>query len=234
MKVLVTSRSFGKVSPEPLQILKDAGLDVIMMGSDYTDEKFAETITDCDALIIGAHKFHPELMAKCKKLQIVAKHGAGLDNLDIPAAKALGVTVTNVPAMNANAVADLTVGLMLDVLRGISKSSSDVKNGIWRSYIGKDMYAKTLGLIGFGNIAKNVARRAKGFSMKIIAYDPYITDIPEEFKGYVRMGTLEEVLKQGDIVSVHIPLSPDTLNLLCKDTMLLMKKGAFQIGRAHV
>ena len=233
MKVLVTSRSFGKVSQEPLEILKKAGREVIFMGTDYTDEKFEAAIPDCDALIIGAHKFTPELMAQCKKLQIIAKHGAGLDNIDLPAAKNLGVTVTNVPAMNANAVADLALAHMLNLCRGVSLCAKNVQNGIVKIHIGRDLYAKTLGLVGFGNIAKNVARRARGFSMKVIAYDPYIKEVPEEFAEYVRLGTLDEVIEQCDFISIHVPLTDETKNMFNKDSMYRMKQGAFLINTSR-
>lgn len=233
MKVLVTSRSFGKVSQEPIQVLRDAGLEITLMGTDYTDEKFAAAVPEYDALIIGAHRFDPELMARCGKLRIIAKHGAGLDNIDLPRAKELGITVTNVPAMNSNAVADLAVAHMLNVCRGVSRCAQNVKEGTWKTHVGRDLYAKVLGLVGFGNIAKNVARRAKGFSMKVLAYDPYVTEIPEEFQDYVRLTTLGEVIENGDFVSIHVPLTPDTKNLFNKEMMLRMKKGAFLINTAR-
>ena len=229
-KVLVTSRSFGKVSDEPLNILKEAGLEVTLMGADFDEEKFKAAVPEYDALIIGAHKFYPEDMAKCEKLQIICKHGAGLDNIYLDEAKAQGVRVTNVPAMNANAVADLAVAHMLNVCRGVSLCSANVKSGQWKTYIGKDMYHKTLGLIGFGNIAKNVARRAHGFSMDVIAYDPYVKEIPEEFKEYVRLGTLDEVIENGDFVSIHVPLTEETRDMFNKESMGRMKEGAYLIN----
>ena len=229
-KVLVTSRSFGKVSDEPLNILKEAGLEVTLMGADFDEEKFKAAVPEYDAHIIGAHKFYPEDMAKCEKLQIICKHGAGLDNIYLDEAKAQGVRVTNVPAMNANAVADLAVAHMLNVCRGVSLCSANVKSGQWKTYIGKDMYHKTLGLIGFGNIAKNVARRAHGFSMDVIAYDPYVKEIPEEFKEYVRLGTLDEVIENGDFVSIHVPLTEETRDMFNKESMGRMKEGAYLIN----
>ena len=232
-KVLVTSRSFGKVSDEPLNILKDAGLEVTLMGTDFDEEKFKQVIPEYDALIIGAHKFHPEDMAKCEKLQIICKHGAGLDNIPLDAAKAQGVTVTNVPAMNANAVADLAVAHMLNVCRGVSACSAKVKDGQWKPFIGKDMYNKALGLVGFGNIAKNVARRAKGFSMQVIAYDPYVKEVPDEFKEYVRLGSIDDVIENSDFVSIHIPLTDETRNMFDKAALARMKEGAYLINTSR-
>ncbi len=232
-KVLVTSRSFGKVSEEPMRILQDAGFDVTLMGADFDEETFKAAVADYDALIIGAHKFYPEDMKKCAKLQIICKHGAGLDNIFLPEAKELGIAVTNVPAMNAGAVADLTVAHMLNVCRGVSVCSADVKAGGWKTFVGKDMYLKTLGLIGFGAIAKNVARRARGFSMQVLAYDPYVTEVPEEFKDYVRLVSFEEAVEQGDFVSIHVPLTGETRDLFNKETMARMKEGAYLINTSR-
>lgn len=233
MKVLVTSRSFGQAGEEALLILKDAGIEVTRLVDNYTDEKFAECISDYDALIIGSHKFPAELMEHCKHLQIIAKHGAGLDNIDLEAAKRLGIMVTNVPAANANAVADLTVAHMLNLCRGVSVSAQQVQEGKWKIYMGCDMYAKTLGLIGFGNIARNVARRARGFSMKIIAYDPYIQEVPEEFRDYVELASLDEVTKKSDFVSVHVPLTKETYGMFDRNRIAAMKHGAFLINTSR-
>jgi D-3-phosphoglycerate dehydrogenase len=152
-KVLITSRSFGKTSSEPFSILEQGGVSYTMMGADYSDEKFSQVVADYDGIILGAHQFCVEDMERCENLKIIAKHGAGIDNIDVDKAKELGITVTNVPAMNANAVADLAFAHILNSSRGVSLTNKWVQKGQWKTYIGKDVYAKTLGLIGFGNIA---------------------------------------------------------------------------------
>lgn len=230
MKVLVTSRSFGNAGNEAFEILKEAGIEYTLMGSDYTDEKFKAVIADYDALIIGAHKFEPEDIRRCEKLKIVCKHGAGLDNIPLDIMKEQGITVTNVPAMNANAVADLTMGHILNVCRGISFTDAQVRKGIWKVFIGRDAYSKTLGLVGFGAIAKNVAKRAKGFSMKVLAYDPFLKEVPEEFQDFVTLTDFETMVKNSDFISIHVPLTPETKNLFDKETILKMKKDAYLIN----
>lgn len=232
-KVLVTSRSFGKVSSQPLDILKDAGCEVTLMGADFDEKRFKAVVADYDALIIGAHKFYPQDMARCAKLQIIAKHGAGLDNIFLDEARAQGVTVTNVPAMNAGAVADLAMAHMLNLCRGVSRCAAGVKSGRWQTFVGRDLHKKTLGLIGFGAIAKNVARRARGFEMQVLVYDPYISEVPAEFADYVKLVTLEEVIAGGDFISIHVPLSDETRDLLNKESMLRMKEGAYLINTAR-
>ena len=230
MKVLVTSRSFGNAGNEAFEILNQAGIEYTLMGSDYTDEKFEAVIADYDALIIGAHQFKPEDIRRCDKLKIVCKHGAGLDNIPLEVMKEQGITVTNVPAMNANAVADLTMGHILNVCRGISYTDALVRKGVWKIFIGRDAYNKTLGLVGFGAIAKNVARRAKGFSMKVLAYDPFVKEVPEEFKDFVTLVDFETMVKNSDFISIHVPLTKDTKDLFNKETILKMKKDAYLIN----
>ncbi|WP_317856125.1 phosphoglycerate dehydrogenase [Chakrabartyella piscis] len=232
-KVLITSRSFGKTSPKPFAILEEAGIEYTLMGTDFDEEAFKKAIPEYDALVIGAHKFYPEDMAKCPNLKLIAKHGAGLDNIFLEEAKELGICVTNVPAMNANAVADLAFAHMLNISRGVSFTNNQVHTGAWKSFIGKDVYQKTLGLVGFGAIAKNVARRAKGFSMKVLAYDPFVTEVPEEFAEYVTLADLDTVTKQSDIVSIHVPLLDSTKNLFDEARIMMMQPESYLINTSR-
>ena len=231
-RVLITSRSFGQVSEEPLNILKENSIEVDFQNDEYNEEKFQSIIGNYDALIIGAHEFSPKAMEKAKKLKIICKHGAGLDNINLEAAKKYNIRATNVPATNSNAVADLAFGLMLDVARKISFAASRVKDGLWERVIGTDVCYKTLGVIGFGAIAKNVAKRAGGFGMKVLAYDPYVTDLPDGFP-HVSLVTFEDVIKQSDFISVHVPLNDATRNLIGREQMEMMKKGAFIINTSR-
>jgi len=227
---MITSRSFGSVSDKPFEILEGADLQHTMMGKGFEQALFEQSIVDYDALIIGAHPFPKEVMKKCVNLKIIAKHGAGLDNIDLEAARELGIRVTNVPSMNANAVADLTFGHILNVARGITICSNLVKKGQWKTYIGVDVFNKTLGILGFGAIAKNVARRAKGFSMKVLAYDPFVKELPEEFRDYVELTDLDSVIRQSDFLSIHVPLTEKTRNMLNYERLSAMKKEAFLIN----
>lgn len=232
-KVLITSRSFGKISDEPLNILENAGFEVTLKGQDFDQAEFEAIIPDYDALIIGAHEFPEDVMERCHKLKIICKHGAGLDNIHLDKAKAMGIVVCNVPGTNANAVADLTFGLMLAVARNIVTTNRWVHEGNWKTAIGVDVFGKTLGLLGFGAIAKNVARRARGFNMKVLAYDPYVKALPEEFSGYVTLCTQEEVITGCDFLSLHLPLTEETRNIIAAPELARMKKGAYVINCAR-
>ena len=232
-KLLITSRSFGQISDEPLAILKKAGYQADFYNQSFDPDEFEARIIDYDVLIIGGHRFPEELLRRCSNLKLICKHGAGLDNIPLEAAKEMGVRVCNVPGTNAGAVADLTFGLILDLSRRISFADRKVRSGSWGTVIGTDVFSKTLGLLGFGAIAKNVARRAKGFSMNVLAFDPYVTELPEEFTGYVKLCTKEEVLSRSDILSAHLPLTEETRHIISFPELQQMTKGSFLINTSR-
>jgi D-3-phosphoglycerate dehydrogenase len=232
-KVLITSRSFGSISSKPVDILEAAGLEVVHKGKDFNQEEFERIAPEFDALIIGAHEFPEEVMAKCDHMQIICKHGAGLDNIHLDAAKTQGITVCNAPGTNSNAVADLAMGFMLACARKVLIADRNVHAGTWKTVTGVDVYAKTLGLFGFGAIAKNVARRAHGFSMKVMAYDPYIKELPEEFRDYVTLCDKEDIIRECDFLSVHMPLTEETRDMVSAKEMAAMKEGSIIINTAR-
>ncbi len=233
MKVLITSRSFGKIGDSAKKILEDAGIEITNISVNFDQAEFERIIPEYDALIIGAHDFSEADMERCPKLKIICKHGVGLDNIHVNKAKELGIAVCNAPGTNSNAVADLALGLMLSVCRKISHSAALVREGVWKSHIGEDVCGKTLGLLGFGAIAKGVARRARGFGMKILAYDPFVTQLPEEFEGWVELCDMDKVITSCDILSVHIPLTPETRNTISTAELAKMKQGSYVINTAR-
>lgn len=233
-KVLVTSGSFGEVSDEPLGILKEYDMQVDFENGSYDEEKFLNIISEYDALIIGAHELMAKAMEKAKKLKIICKHGAGVDNIDLEAARKFNICVTNVPATNSNAVADMAFGLILDVARKISLSSRQVKSALWerKKNIGVDVYRKTLSLVGFGAIARNMARRAVGFGMEVYAHDPFVSEQLEEYS-YVKLVSFKEAIERADFLSIHVPLNEKTKNLINREQMAMMKKGSFIINTSR-
>ncbi len=232
-KILITSRSFGQVSDEPLKVLTDAGFEVEFYNGEFDELEFQQRLSTCNALIIGAHKLTEEAIKKAPNLKIVSKHGAGLDNIDCNITNKYGIKVTNVPAVNSNAVADLTFSLILDVARKTSYASNNVKNGNWSKIIGVDVYGKNISIIGFGEIGKNVARRANGFSMNVFVYDPFVKELPDEFKSNVKLVSFLDALKMADFLTVHTPLNNDTRNLIGDDELKQMKRGSFIINTSR-
>jgi len=213
--------------------LKDAGFDAEFYNTDFHESVFREKLSECDALIIGAHQLTEEAVRNAPRLKIVCKHGAGLDNIDLDMTNRYHIKVVNVPDVNSNAVADLAFSLILDVARKTSYASKKAKEGIWEKAIGVDVHHKNLSLLGFGQIGKNVARRAKGFSMKVFVYDPYINVLPEEFTEYVTLVSLEEALQNADFLSIHVPLNENTKNLIDSNRLNMMKKGSYIINTSR-
>lgn len=232
-KVLITSRSFGKNNHAAYDILTEAGYEITNIGASFDQTAFEAMVPDYDALIIGAHEFPEEVMERCRKLKIICKYGVGLDNIHLEKAKELGVAVCNTPVTNSNAVADLAFGLMLSAARNIQRSSLNVLKNVKQSVIGVDVCYKTLGLLGFGAVARCVARRAKGFGMKLLAYDPYVTEVPEEFAEYMTLNTFDEVLSKCDYLSVHMPLTEETHYMIGEKQLASMKEGAILVNTAR-
>lgn len=232
-RILITSRSFGQINDIPLSILKKVGYQVDFYNEKFCQETFEQMIPDYDVLIIGGHPFPAELMDKCSHLKLICKHGAGLDNIPLEKAKARGIKVCNAPGANADAVADLAFGFILNLTRKLSFADRQVHQGTWNTVIGRNTFGKTLGLLGFGAIAQNVARRAKGFNMNVLAYDPYVKEVPEEFSSFVQLCSKEEVLSNSEIVSAHLPLTKETYHMLSFPEIQKMKQGSYLINTSR-
>lgn len=232
-KILITSRSFGQISGEPLDLLKSGGYEVEFYNDSYDEEVFAEKLKTSDGLIIGAHELKESAIRNASRLKCVIKHGTGLDNIDLNITKKYGIHVDNVPAANAEAVADLAFSLILDVARRTSFAVSRVRDLKWEKIIGRDVFGKTLSLIGFGTIGRNVARRARGFAMNVLVYDPMVETIPEEFNDFVRLTDFASAVTEADFLSLHLPLNEDTRYLIGAEEFGMMKKGSYIINTSR-
>ena len=230
-KVLSTSPSFGFYVSEPVDYLKSHGceVDLTPQGKKVTEQDLVNMGGQYDAMIIGLEKITASVLQASAKLKVVAKHGAGVDNIDVKTATDRKVVVLSAPGANADAVADLTIGLFLSLARSIPWADRSVKQGGWPRVVGVQMNEKVLGIIGLGLIGKKVAQRATGFGMKILGYD-VIKD--EEFarKWGVTFVPLEEILKQADFISIHVPLIPSTRRLIGSKELQQMKKDAFLVN----
>ena len=233
MKIMITSRSFGKINDEPRKILENAGFEIVMKGGDFDQEEFERTIPEYDALIIGAHPFPATVLEQCKKLKIICKHGVGLDNIPVEKCYEMGIAVCNTPGTNSNAVADLAFGLILASCRNIVRCCDNVRGGAWKTEIGVDVYKKTLGVMGYGAIAKNVIRRAKGFNMNVLIYNHRPRELDDEFKDYARFVTLDELYAKSDIITVHLPLNDDTIGMISTEQISAMKDGVVIVNTAR-
>lgn len=232
MKVISTSPSFAKYSKEPIEYLNKNGIEVSYLPADISEEDFIEKIQDVDALIVAFTQINENILKHAPNLKIVCKHGVGVDNIDLEATKKRNIYVTNVPNANKHAVADFAFSLMLASARQIPQADNLTKKGQWPRIFGTDVYGKTLGIVGLGNIGKEVAFRAKGFSMNIVAYDPY----PDEkfaAENGITFVTIDELLKQSDFVSIHIPLLDSTKGLINYEKLKTMKKSAHLVNASR-
>ena len=194
---------------------------------DITAEDLLQKIGDYDAIIVrGRTKLTPEVLSAATKLKVAGRAGVGVDNINLEAAKARGVVVVNSPLATTIAVAELTLGLMLSLIRDIPRADAGMKEGNWlkKELRGTEMNGKTLGVIGFGRIGAAVAERAKAFGMRIIAYDPVLASEEIRKRGGEPV-LLDDLLSGSDFITLHIPLTPETKNILNDSAFEKMKTG---------
>jgi D-3-phosphoglycerate dehydrogenase len=195
-------------------------------------EEAVAALAGCAAVIAGGEPYTAELFDAAPQLRHVARFGAGFDAVDVAAATARGVVVTNGAGANANAVADLTLGLMIAVARNVALHDRTIRQGIWQGRLGADVWQQTLGIVGLGRIGQGVARRAQGFDMRILAYEPYPNMDAVHALG-VELVPLERLFAEADFVTLHLPASAETAKLVDARLLGLMKPTAFFINAAR-
>jgi len=231
-KVLISDA----LSPAAVAIFKDRGLEVEFqpnLGKDK--EKLAEAINGFDGLAIrSATKVTAKMLEKARNLKVIGRAGIGVDNVDIPAATARGIIVMNTPFGNSITTAEHAITLMLALARQIPEADASTRAGKWEKnkFLGVEIFSKTLGVIGCGNIGSIVADRAIGMKMKVIAYDPYLSDDRALDLGVEKVG-LEELLRRADFITLHTPLTEKTRNIINAKTLKLTKKSLRLINCAR-
>ena len=223
-KVLIaTEKPFAAPAVAGIKgIIEEAGFEVILLEK-YTEKlQLLTAVADVDAIIIRSDKIDAEVLNAAKQLKIVVRAGAGYDNVDLEAATTHNVVVMNTPGQNANAVAELVLGLLVYTVRNFYNGKS-----------GTELMGKKLGILAFGNVGRNVARIAKGFGMDIYAYDAYCPVELIEAAGVHATASQEELFKMCDIVSLHIPATAETKLSINKNLVGTMKKGAILINTAR-
>lgn len=238
-KILVSASHFDTLCRDAFDLLEANGCQVIFDANRsfpaYTTQEIEEhpDRKDIVAALIGMDDFCDEGKFKALPgLKAVAKFGVGVDNIDGELAKKYGVAVLNAPGQNSNAVAELTVGLILDILRHVVPLHKAMEQGNWPRFIGSELKGKTVGLLGFGAIARSTARKLRAFDAEVIAYDLYPDEKASKELG-VRITSQEEVITSSNIVSIHIPATPQTYHLFNKETIASMQDGAYLINPAR-
>ncbi len=233
-KVLCTSRSFGQVYKEPLDLLKSNGCEVVLnpFGRSLTENELEGMIKGINGIIVGDDEVTSKVINASDRLKVISKHGTGIDNIDVAAAKSKGIVVTNTPGVNADAVADLVFGMILCMARKIIESDKMVKENGWRRIVGVSVWGKTIGIIGLGRIGKGVAIRAKGFNMRILGHD--ILENKDFNKRYdVTFCGIDEILTNADFIVIACNLTDTTKGLIGEKEFSIMKKDAYLINTSR-
>jgi D-3-phosphoglycerate dehydrogenase / 2-oxoglutarate reductase len=224
------------LSPAAVQIFKDRGIEVDFqpkLGKDK--DKLAELIGDFDGLAIrSATKVTPKILEQAKNLKVIGRAGIGVDNVDIPAATAKGIIVMNTPFGNSITTAEHAISLMLALARQIPEADVSTRAGKWEKnkFMGVEIFGKTLGVIGCGNIGSIVADRGLGLKMKVIAYDPFLSHERAVDLGVEKV-ELDELLKRADFITLHTPLTDKTRNIIDAAALRKVKKGVRVINCAR-
>ncbi|MFB0559162.1 MAG: phosphoglycerate dehydrogenase [Dehalococcoidales bacterium] len=229
MKVLITEL----ISDEGIGILRDYAEVDIKTG--LAPEELISTISDYDALVVRSQtQVSAKVIKAGQKLQVIARAGVGVDNIDVDEASRRGIVVVNAPTGNTISAAEHTIALMLALARHVPQANAMLKSGVWRrsDFMGTEVRNKTLGIIGLGNVGSEVARRARGLEMNLIAYDPFIS-VDHAHSLQVKLVSLEQLLKEADFITLHLPLTPATKGLIGAKQLALVKPTARIINTAR-
>ncbi|WP_034273571.1 phosphoglycerate dehydrogenase [Haloechinothrix halophila] len=222
-----------KLAPSAVEVFGD---EVEIRRVDGTDRPaLLEAVADADALLVrSATKVDAEVLAAANKLKVVARAGVGLDNVEVPAATERGVMVVNAPTSNIVSAAEHAVTLLLSVLRRVPAANQSLQGGEWKrsSYTGVELNGKTVGVVGLGKIGQLFAHRVAAFDTELIAYDPYVSAARAKQLG-IELVSLDELLSRADIISIHLPKTPETKGLIDADALAKTKQGVIVINAAR-
>jgi D-3-phosphoglycerate dehydrogenase / 2-oxoglutarate reductase len=224
-KVVCLTPTFGTTTTKAERLLAEAGANLTRV--DPSDRVVRDReLTDAVAVIVGTSPFDRETMSRARMLRVIAKHGSGVDNIDLEAAAELGVIVTNAPHANSVAVAEFTIGLMLATARGIVDCDRRLRGGEWKLHIGRQLSGATVGIVGLGAIGRLVASRSRAFGMHVLYHDPVPAPAADDWERVA----LAHLLERSDFVTLHVPLLPETTGLIDHAALQRMRPTAFLIN----
>ena len=235
MNILVTPTSFKPAKGGPaLELLRSFSEDLVFNPQErpLTEDELIPLLDGCRGFIAGLDFITRKVIENAPDLKVISRYGSGVDRVDLAAAKEKGIIVCYTPSVNAGAVADLTFALLLGVARKVPMLDRKTREGEWIRSVGFELYRKTFGIIGLGAVGKAAAKRAAGFSMKVLAYDPYINREYAEANGIIST-SFDNVIKEADFISLHLPLTDESRNIIGAEVMKKMKKGAVIINTAR-
>lgn len=228
-KILISTSSFNVENNHILQKLRDKRFEIVLNphGRRLTEEEVAALLKDdVIGIIAGVEPLTRKVIKTASSLKVISRCGIGMENVDLKAAQDHNILVYNTPAAPTEAVAELTVGLILSVLRRIAEADRNLRSGRWKPLMGNLLSAQTVGLIGYGRIGKRVAQLLFSFGTRIVAFD--VIDITPE-KG-IEVLSMDEVLAQSDVLTLHLPYNLSTRHIINKEKIGLMRKGAILIN----
>lgn len=230
-KIVITPRGFAKCGLENARIIEEAGFELSYndTGLAYTKEEFYEITKDADGVIVGVEKVDKEYIDAHPKLKSVVKFGVGTDNIDLEYCKQKNIFVGRTVGSNARSVAETAISFIIADSKNLYESIANTREHGWAKMTGYEILGRTVGIIGFGAIGKQVAKMAIGLGMKVLAYDVFEVEETEDIKA----SSISEILKEADFVSLHIPLTKETENLIGEAELSQMKKSAVLINTAR-
>lgn len=233
--VLVTARAFRDAPGEHWSILDRAGCQVKLSSYPGRLEEIAlaEMIAECDGAIVGTEPITAGVMACAPRLRVLSRFGVGVDSVDLAAATDAGIVVTATAGANATAVAEMVIGFVLALARGIPRYDARTKRGDWRREVGVEIAGKTLGIVGLGRIGKEASLRARALGMQVVYSDPVRPAREEEAALGVAHLALPDLLRESDFVSLHAPLAPETVRMIGASELALMRPSAYLINTAR-
>lgn len=234
-KVLITTVPFADKNPLPLKLLEKAGIDYLInpIGRKLKEDELAEMVSDFDGLIAGTEPITDKVMSHGKNLKLISRVGIGLDSVDLLAAERRGIQVSYTPDAPAPAVAELTVGMMLTLLRSVHVANSQMHQGLWHRYFGRRISEITIGIIGVGRIGRGVIERLASFRPAKILINDITPEVEFSSMSWVQSASKEEIYQQADLISLHVPLTAQTKNMIQYNHLKAMKEDAIVINTSR-
>jgi len=234
MKVLVSSRSFGNINSGAIKLLREEGLEPILnpYGRKLNEQEILSLLDDAVGIIAGTEKISEKIISSGDHLKVISRYGIGMDNVDLKAADKKGVLVYNTPEAPSVAVAELTLTLVLNLLKKIGKADRSLRNDNWKPEMGNLLSGKTIGIIGLGRIGKKLTQFLQAFNVKKLSYEKnpdknFVTNYK------IDLVALDDLLSKSDIVTIHVPLTEETHHIIGRRELEMMKETAILINCAR-
>ena len=234
-KIVITPRGFAKCGLENAEIIRKAGFDLVYndTGLAYTKEQFYDITRDADGVVVGVEQVDKAYVDAHPSLKAVVKFGVGTDNIDVDYCREKGIFVGRTVGSNARSVAETAISFVIADSKNLFESIANTRENGWAKMTGYEILGRTIGIVGFGAIGKHVATMAVGLGMKVLAYDAFGIDAELAASMNVTVAEMSEIIERSDFLSLHVPLTPETRNMISAKEMAAMKPSAVLINTAR-